>query len=43
VKATHPERWRDRPVDTSATTNTLLVPIPAETARAEILEDEVEE
>jgi hypothetical protein len=33
----HPERWRDRPVDTSATAN-KLVPIPA--GYTGILEDE---
>jgi hypothetical protein len=36
---THPERRRDRPCEASATAK-KLVPNPAESANAEILEDE---
>ncbi len=39
--ATHQERWRDRPCETSATTAQQLVPTPAETAPpGGVLEDE---
>jgi len=36
----HPERWRDRPDETSATTNKRMVPNPAEVNCFGVLGDE---